>query len=50
MSDKVPQILDRLYIVALTLLMVFFAYQIYSPGFGFKAIKQTLEEAVRYIR
>lgn len=50
MSDKIPHFLDRLYIVALTLLMVFFAYQIYRPDFGFKTIKQTIEEAVKYIR
>lgn len=50
MSDKVPHILDRLFIVALTLLMVFFAYQIFDLGFGFKTIRQTIEEAVRYIR
>lgn len=50
MSDKFYRLLDRLFIVALTVLMAFFAYQIYSPGFGWKAVKEALENAARFIR
>lgn len=50
MSDKVPHIFDRLYLVALALLMAFFAYRSYAPGFGLKTIKQVIEQAVWSIR
>ncbi len=50
MSDKVPHIFDRLYLAALALLMAFFAYQSYAPGFGLRTIKLVIEEAVRNIR
>lgn len=50
MSDKISHVFDRLFLVALALLMIFFAYQIHTPGFGLKTIKQTIESAVRNIR
>ncbi|MBS1789805.1 MAG: hypothetical protein JST85_18930 [Acidobacteria bacterium] len=50
MNERVYRSLGRLFIVALTLVMVFFAYQIYSPGFGWKTIKDVLENAAKYIR
>lgn len=50
MSDKISHIFDRLYLVALTLLMAFFVYQSYTPSFGLKIIRQVFEEAVRNIR
>lgn len=50
MRDKGYRLLDRLFIVALTLLMAYFAYQIYSPGFGWKSVKQALENAAGFIR
>jgi len=50
MSDKIPYLLDRLYLIALTLLLAFFAYQSYTPGFGLKTIRLVFEEAIRSIR
>ena len=50
MSSKIPHILDRLYLVALALLMAFFAYQSYTPGFGLKTIRLVFEEAIRNMR
>jgi len=50
MNDRFYRSLGRLFIVALTLVMVYFAFQIYSPGFGWKTIKDVLENAARNIR
>lgn len=50
MSNKVSSIFDRLYLFALALLMAFFLYQNYTPGFALKNIKGIFEEAVRSFR
>lgn len=50
MRDNGYRLLDRLFVVALTLLMAYFAYQIYSPGFGWKSVKEALENAAGFIR